>query len=79
MSSLLNCSCSIFNQNSILLQYYDAIHVALTYTTESTEPLVDDVWALGDDWWVQEGTTAEDEDEHYVRKTSGDELCMKMD
>ncbi|KAL7504895.1 hypothetical protein ACHAXN_002455 [Cyclotella atomus] len=55
-------------------EYYDAIYAALTYITESTEPLVDDVWALGDDWWVQEGTTKEGEDDHTVRKTSGDEL-----
>jgi hypothetical protein len=60
------------------LQYYDAIHAALTYITKSTEQfqLVDDVWALGDDWWVQEGTTKEEEDEHWVRRTPGNEVCL---
>lgn len=55
-------------------QYYDAIHAALTSIVETKEALVNDVWTMGDDWWVQEGTTKADEDEHTVRKTPRDEL-----
>ncbi|KAL7527761.1 hypothetical protein ACHAXR_006033, partial [Thalassiosira sp. AJA248-18] len=50
-----------------LWQYYDALHEALSYATHSNEPLVDDVWELNDNWWVQDGTlTAADDEEHYV-------------
>jgi hypothetical protein len=56
-----------------LWQYFDALHAALTYVTGTNETLlVDDVWELDDSWWVQEGTTEADTDEHYVRVSSRD-------
>lgn len=57
-----------------LWEYFDALYAALTLISETKEVLVDDVWTLGDDWWVQEGTTRADEDEHWVRTTPRDEL-----
>jgi len=62
-----------------LWQYYDALHNAMTLaTTESDVSLSDEVWKLGHDWWVQDGTLKEeDSDEHYVLRTkssTNDEL-----
>lgn len=54
--------------------YYDALHAALTYVTESNETLVNDVWDLDDSWWVQEGSTLAEEDDHTVRTTPRAEL-----
>eukprot|EP00804_Cyclotella_cryptica_P014705 CCRYP_020191-RA/>CCRYP_020191-RA protein AED:0.03 eAED:0.03 QI:100/1/1/1/0.33/0.25/4/1464/410 len=59
---------------SSLWQYYGALRAALTYITESKEMLVDDVWKMDDNWWVQEGTTRAGEDEHWVRTSTRDEL-----
>lgn len=52
-------------------EYYDSLHAALTYVTETKESLVDDVWALGSDWWVQEGVN---EGEHTVRNEYREEF-----
>ena len=61
-----------------LWQYYDALHNAMTLaTTQSDVSLSDEVWTLGHDWWVKDGTLKEeDSDEHYVLRTSStnDEL-----
>jgi len=61
-----------------LWQYYDALHNAMTLaTTQSDDSLSDEVWILGHDWWVQDGTLKEeDSDEHYVLRTkvTNDEL-----
>mmetsp|Transcript_8925 Transcript_8925/g.14728 ORF Transcript_8925/g.14728 Transcript_8925/m.14728 type:complete len:404 (-) Transcript_8925:393-1604(-) len=52
-----------------LWEYYDALHGALRYALESNATLVDDVWSMGEDWWVKDGTLkAEDVDEHCVRQ-----------
>jgi len=54
-----------------LWQYYDALHNALTLaTTQSDVSLSDEVWTLGHDWWIQDGTLKEeDSEEHYVLRT----------
>ncbi|KAL7519156.1 hypothetical protein ACHAWX_003951 [Stephanocyclus meneghinianus] len=57
-----------------LWQYYDALHAALTFVTNTNETLVDDVWIMDDNWWVQDGTVLAEEDEHFVRTTARDEL-----
>ena len=62
-----------------LWQYYDALHNALTLaTTQSDTQLSDEVWTLGHDWWVKDGTLKEeDSEEHYVLRTksyANDEL-----
>ena len=62
-----------------LWQYYDALHNALTLaTTQSDVSLSDEVWKLGHDWWVKDGTLKEeDSEEHYVLRTkrsTNDEL-----
>ena len=62
-----------------LWQYYDALHNALTHaTTRSDVSLSEEVWTLGHDWWVQDGTLKEeDSEEHYVLRTkssTNDEL-----
>ena len=56
-----------------LWEYFDAIHTALTLVTETTETLVDDVWSMGDSWWVQESSEAHKE-EHKVRLLIRDEF-----
>ena len=66
-----------------LWQYYDALHNALTLaTTQSDVSLSEEVWTLGHDWWVQDGTLKEEDSEehyegHYVLRTkslTNDEL-----
>lgn len=61
-----------------LWEYYDALSGAIRYALESNATLVDDVWAMGDDWWVKDGNLkAEDVDEHCVRpwkENGSDEL-----
>jgi len=66
-----------------LWQYYDALYNAMTFaTTQSGTQLSDDVWKLGHDWWVQDGTLKEEDSEehyegHYVLRTkslANDEL-----
>ncbi len=62
----------------LLWQYYDALSGALRSALESNATLVDDVWSMGEDWWVKDGTLkAENVDEHCVRQwkeNSNDEL-----
>ena len=57
---------SRFEWESLWL-YYDALHNALTLaTTQSDVSFSDEVWKLGHDWWIQDGTLkAEDSEEHY--------------
>ncbi|KAL7523467.1 hypothetical protein ACHAXR_000192 [Thalassiosira sp. AJA248-18] len=56
-----------------LWQYYDALHDALSYSVQSNETLLDDVWEIDDNWWVKDGTfTAADDEEHYVLPTRSD-------
>lgn len=51
-------------------QYYDALHDALSYAVQSDVTLSDDVWDMGDDWWVKDGPIkAADVNEHYVLPT----------
>ena len=51
-----------------LWEYYDALYGALRYALESNATLVDDVWSMGEGWWVKDGTLkAEDVSEHCVR------------
>ncbi|KAL7530268.1 hypothetical protein ACHAWF_003310 [Thalassiosira exigua] len=38
-----------------LWQYFDALYIALSNAVQSTSALVDDVWKLGNDWWIQDG------------------------
>ncbi|KAL9185965.1 hypothetical protein ACHAXT_003742 [Thalassiosira profunda] len=53
-----------------LWHYTDALHNALSLAVGSNADLTDDVWALSDDWWVQEGTlVAANTDEHEVEPT----------
>eukprot|EP00571_Detonula_confervacea_P008930 CAMPEP_0172328258 /NCGR_PEP_ID=MMETSP1058-20130122/60260_1 /TAXON_ID=83371 /ORGANISM="Detonula confervacea, Strain CCMP 353" /LENGTH=512 /DNA_ID=CAMNT_0013045365 /DNA_START=263 /DNA_END=1802 /DNA_ORIENTATION=- len=54
-----------------LWQYYDALHDALTNAiVQSDATLSDEVWELGDNWWVKDGSlNASQEDEHYVLPT----------
>ncbi len=65
-------------EHKSLWEYYDALSGALRYALESNATLVDDVWSMGDDWWVKDGTLeAEDVNEHCVRpwkKSGNDEL-----
>lgn len=51
-----------------LWEYYDALHDALSYAVaQSNGKLSDDVWKLGDDWWVKDGALrAENDTEHWV-------------
>ena len=50
-----------------LWQYYDALHDAISHAVQSNAVFTDDVWKLGDDWWVKDGTLrAADHDEHWV-------------
>jgi len=57
------------NELKSLWEYYDALNNALRYALESNATLVDDVWSMGDGWWVQDGTLkAEDVGEHCVRQ-----------
>ena len=54
----------------MLWQYYDALVGAMTYAVESNVQLSDEVWNMGNDWWVQDGTMKEtDGEEHYVLRT----------
>ena len=54
-----------------LWEYYDALYGAIRYALESNATLVDDVWSMGDGWWVKDGSLApEDDEEHTVRPTS---------
>jgi len=59
-----------------LWQYYDALHNAMTIATTQREvQLSDEVWKLGHDWWVQDGTLKdEDSEEHYEGHSV---LCTK--
>jgi len=61
-----------------LWEYYDALSGALHYALESNATLVDDVWSMGEGWWVKDGTlAAEDVSEHCIRQwneNSNDEL-----
>ena len=54
-----------------LWQYYDALHNALTLATTQNDDksLSDEIWTLGHDWWIQDGTLKEDNEEHYVLRT----------
>ena len=54
-----------------LWQYYDALHNAMMLaTTQRGTQSSNDVWTLGHDWWVQDGTLKEeDSEEHYVLRT----------
>jgi hypothetical protein len=55
------------NEWELLWQYYDALTLALSSAVQSNATLVNDVWDLDDDWWVQEGTVkAKDENDHMV-------------
>ena len=57
-----------------LWQYYDVLHNAMTLATTQSDDvsLSDEVWELGHDWWVQDGTLKEeDSEEHYVLRTKG--------
>jgi len=52
---------------------------AIRYVLQSNANLVDDVWSMGEDWWVKDGSLeAENVDEHCVRQwnesSSNDEL-----
>jgi len=67
----------------LLWQYYDALHNAMTLaTTESDVSLSEEVWTLGHDWWIKDGTLKEEDSEehyegHYVLRTkslTNDEL-----
>ena len=52
-----------------LWEYYDALSGALRYALDSNAAIVDDVWQMGEDWWVKDGTIkAENVDEHTVRQ-----------
>lgn len=54
----------------MLWQYYDALVDAMTYAVESNVPLSDEVWNMGYDWWIQDGTLKEtDGGEHEVYRT----------
>ena len=61
------------NEWSLLWEYFDALHNALYRAIESNTPLSDDVWNLGHDWWVKDGTMKESNlDEHFVRRSKHD-------
>ena len=54
-----------------LWQYFDALYDAISYAIQSDVPLNDDVWKLGDDWWVKDGTLKDSQtDEHWVYPTT---------
>ena len=62
-----------------LWEYYDALYGALRYALESNATLVDDVWSMGEGWWVKDGTLDAEDDvsEHCVRpwkENGNDEL-----
>ncbi|KAL7545395.1 hypothetical protein ACHAWF_008739 [Thalassiosira exigua] len=63
-----------------LWRYYDALTFALSSAMGSNATLVDDVWDLDDDWWVQEGTVrAKDDGEHMVYpRRSGTEAKSEL-
>ena len=50
-----------------LWEYYDALYGALRHALESNATLVDDVWSMGEGWWVKDGTLKAESDEHCVR------------
>ena len=55
------------NEWDSLWQYYDALHDAILYAVQSNDARTDEVWAMGDDWWVKDGTLkASDIEEHLV-------------
>mmetsp|Transcript_26289 Transcript_26289/g.39758 ORF Transcript_26289/g.39758 Transcript_26289/m.39758 type:complete len:94 (+) Transcript_26289:1097-1378(+) len=57
------------NELKSLWEYYDAMHDALRYALASNATLVDDVWSMGEGWWVKDGTLkAEQTGEHCVRQ-----------
>ncbi len=52
-----------------LWEYYDALSSALRFAVESNTTLVDDVWSMGEDWWVKDGIlTAANVYDHHVRQ-----------
>jgi len=54
-------------------QYYDALHDAISLAVEQSKSVsvTDEVWSLGDDWWVKDGTLeASDVWEHSVLSTA---------
>jgi hypothetical protein len=63
-----------------LWRYYDALTFALSSAVRSNATLVDDVWDMDDDWWVQEGTVrAKDDGEHMVYpRRSGTETKSEL-
>ncbi|KAL3791598.1 hypothetical protein HJC23_012188 [Cyclotella cryptica] len=62
------------NEWSLLWDYYDALHNALSRAVESDAPRSDDVWSLGDDWWVRDGTMhGSSVEEHFVRRSQLDD------
>lgn len=55
------------NEWDSLWQYYDALHDAISYAVQSKDARTDEVWTMGDDWWVKDGTLkASDVEEHMV-------------
>mmetsp|Transcript_22413 Transcript_22413/g.45145 ORF Transcript_22413/g.45145 Transcript_22413/m.45145 type:complete len:93 (+) Transcript_22413:1064-1342(+) len=56
------------NELKSLWEYYDALNNALRYALESNATLVDDVWSMGDGWWVKDGTLKASSAEHCVRQ-----------
>jgi len=58
------------NEWSLLWDYYDALHNALSRAVVSDVPLSDEVWSLNHDWWVKDGTMNESSvQEHSVRRS----------
>ena len=53
-----------------LWEYYDALYSALCYALESNDTLVDDVWSMGEGWWVKDGTIKAEDEDHCVRQWS---------
>lgn len=58
------------NEWTLLWEYFDALHNALSRAIESDVPLSEEIWEMHHDWWVKDGSQKEyDVDEHYVRRS----------
>lgn len=55
-----------------LWQYYDALHDAMSLAVQSNTTMSDDVWKLGDDWWIKDGTLMADSGDHWVYHTKSE-------